>query len=301
MASHHLKRCADLRQWRLSHAGELPRRKSDNREEASLAMWLSKALPRRFRNLGDGPSKKQLTSEETSHLNSILQEKFHASVDNSATDSGSNQPPAPKPPPTSSDLHFAGCSQKRARKDKVLPKDSDMSATPSGRKTMLSGSQSKVRKLDKPRTDLSTTTYCAELPIRDHCAELPIRASVAAETAGDTEGLEHARCGRLRRRKLPRKFDLEHAFSETHASLKNCNPEKRMIMRVIDHACSSTSCISNRVADMMRSLEWYVTADLSGDQPHDACGKVESMFAIPNIVAATVVRGLDNRSEGPGQ
>ena len=103
MASQHLERCAELRQWRLSHAGELPRRKSDNQEEASLAMWLSKALPRRVRSLGDGPSKKQLTPEETSHLNSILQEEFHAGVDNPATDNGSHQPPAAKPPLTSGD------------------------------------------------------------------------------------------------------------------------------------------------------------------------------------------------------
>ena len=47
-------------------------------------MWLSKALPRRSRSLGDVPSKKQLTPEETSHLNSILEEKFYASADNAA-------------------------------------------------------------------------------------------------------------------------------------------------------------------------------------------------------------------------
>ena len=126
MASQHLERCAELRQWRLSHAGELPRRKSDNQEEASLAMWLSKALPRRSRSLGDGPSKKQLTPEETAHLNSILQEKFHASADNAATDIGSQQPLRLKPSLTSGDLRHAGRSSKRQRKDEVLLKDSDM-------------------------------------------------------------------------------------------------------------------------------------------------------------------------------
>ena len=85
--------------------------------------------------------------------------------------------------------------------------------------------------------------------------------------------------------------------------LKNFNPEKRMMMRVIDHASSSTSCISHRVADMMRSLQWYVTADLSSDQPLDACGSVQLMFAIPSSVVALVVRGAQNfwDSAGPGR
>jgi len=295
MVSHHLERCADLRQWRLSHAGELPKRRSDNQKETSLAMWLSKALPRRFRSLGDGPSKKQLTPEETSHLNSILQEEFHAGVDSPGTDSGSNQSHAPKPPLTSGDLDPAARSLKRARKDEVLPKDPHMSATPSGRETLLSTSQSEVRKPVKPRPDLSRTTHRAELPIRDHCAELPTRSTrVAAETARDAGGLEHARCTSPRRLKMQKKFDLEHAFAETHVRLKNFNPEKRMMMRVIDHACSSTSCISHRVADMMRSLDWYVTADLSPHQPLDACGSVQLMFAIPDNVVAPVVRGAHN-------
>ena len=286
MASHHLERCAHLRQWRLSHAGELPRRKSDNQEEASLAMWLSKALPRRFRSLGDGPSKKQLTPEETLHLDSILQEKLHADVDNPATDSGSHQPPAPKPPLTSGDLRAAARPLKRARKDEALPKDSDMRATPSS-------NQAEVRKLGKPRTDPKTTEASQTTETvretlhksSDHCVELPIRLTrIADDKAEDTRGLQ--------------KFDLEHAFAETHVRLKNLNNAQRMMMRVIDHAWSSTSCISHRVADMMRTLDWHVTTDFSDHQAMDACGSVQLMLAIN--AASTVVQGLANRSEGFG-
>ena len=73
---------------------------------------------------------------------------------------------------------------------------------------------------------------------------------------------------------MQKKFDLEHAFAETHVRLKNFNPEKRMMMRVIDHAWSSEACISQRVFDMMRSLSPDVTSDFSGEQQLDACGYI---------------------------
>ena len=66
------EQCAALREWRLTHAGALPRQKSDNAVEAALANWFSKALPRRQRALSDRPSQRQLTPDEAVHLNSIL-------------------------------------------------------------------------------------------------------------------------------------------------------------------------------------------------------------------------------------
>ena len=72
------ERCAALRDWRLTHAGDLPNRhwrlptRSDSSVEKALASWLSKALQRRQRALSDRPSERQLTPDETVHLDSIV-------------------------------------------------------------------------------------------------------------------------------------------------------------------------------------------------------------------------------------
>ena len=62
------ERCSDLRQWRLTHAGDLPNRRSDNIVERSLAIWLSKAFQRRKRQLTARPSQRKLTTDESFHL-----------------------------------------------------------------------------------------------------------------------------------------------------------------------------------------------------------------------------------------
>ena len=246
MASQHLERCADLRQWRLSHAGELPKRRSDNQEEASLAMWLSKALPRRVSSLGDGPSKRQLTPEETSHLNNILQEKLHVEVDNPATDSSSHHPPALKPQLTSGDLRSAERPPKRPRINEVLPKDS---------KSLV------------------------QRDIRDHFAELPIRSTPATDTKAEDRGsqhnfnVEHALKESVSS-KGSKHFDLEHTLEDTAKRIESLGVVKRMMVRVIDHACSSPECVSNRVVHMMRSLFCDVSEDLSNKQALNACGYI---------------------------
>ena len=66
------ERCAALRDWRLTHAGAMPRQRSDNAVEGALARWFSKALQRRQRALSDRPSERQLTPDEAVHLNSIV-------------------------------------------------------------------------------------------------------------------------------------------------------------------------------------------------------------------------------------
>ena len=50
------EQCAALRDWKLTHAGGLPSRSSDQAAEKSLANWLSKTLQRRQRALGSAPS-----------------------------------------------------------------------------------------------------------------------------------------------------------------------------------------------------------------------------------------------------
>ena len=56
----------------MTHSGALPNKRSSNAAEMSLGQWLSKALQRRRRALSDRPSQRQLTPEETAHLDSIV-------------------------------------------------------------------------------------------------------------------------------------------------------------------------------------------------------------------------------------
>jgi len=66
------ERCSELRDWRRAHAGDLPSRSSDNEYEQSLARWYSKASQRQHRALSSRPSERQLTPDETAHLDSIV-------------------------------------------------------------------------------------------------------------------------------------------------------------------------------------------------------------------------------------
>ena len=69
---HDIKRCNELRRWFVKHAGQRPRRRSDDETEASLALWLDRSLIRRTRAVSNRPSARQLTPQQTNRLNSIL-------------------------------------------------------------------------------------------------------------------------------------------------------------------------------------------------------------------------------------
>ena len=62
----------ELRRWCLSHSGELPRCRSDDKTEAALARLLDRAQVRRARACDNCPSGRQLSASETKHLNHIL-------------------------------------------------------------------------------------------------------------------------------------------------------------------------------------------------------------------------------------
>ena len=66
------ERCHELRQWIHSHTGERPRRRSENLSEVSLAMWLDRARKRCTEAWNDRPCARKLTSQEATHLTSIL-------------------------------------------------------------------------------------------------------------------------------------------------------------------------------------------------------------------------------------
>ena len=66
------ERCTVLRQWCWNHPGRRPCRRSDDKTEASLAMWIDRAFSRRLRGYGNRPSGTQLNSTELVHVTSIL-------------------------------------------------------------------------------------------------------------------------------------------------------------------------------------------------------------------------------------
>ena len=69
-------------------------------------------------------------------------------------------------------------------------------------------------------------------------------------------------------------FHVDDALAETLRNLQAIDTQAPILIRVIDHACSSEHCISHRVVAMLRRAHWKTSADLCNDQPLDACGYI---------------------------
>jgi hypothetical protein len=69
-------------------------------------------------------------------------------------------------------------------------------------------------------------------------------------------------------------FDFEDAVADALRRINAVTQNLQIIARVVDHACHSQTCISNRVATMCREANWKTSADLDSDQPLDACGYI---------------------------
>ena len=69
-------------------------------------------------------------------------------------------------------------------------------------------------------------------------------------------------------------FNIGDALAETLGSLQAIDTQEPILIRVIDHACSSEHCMSSRVVALLRRAHWKTSADLYNDQPLDACGYV---------------------------
>ena len=65
------ERCQDFRQWHVLHGGQLPNRHSNFEHERSFAGWLANARARHHRAMASAPSKRQLTVEESNHLDDL--------------------------------------------------------------------------------------------------------------------------------------------------------------------------------------------------------------------------------------
>ena len=83
-------------------------------------------------------------------------------------------------------------------------------------------------------------------------------------TATHRTATEHARA----------EFDLEGAVAEVLHGLHASSNEIHIMARIVDHACHSQDCISQRIVAMCREAKWQTSADLSSDQPLDACGYI---------------------------
>ena len=69
-------------------------------------------------------------------------------------------------------------------------------------------------------------------------------------------------------------FDFEGAVAEAMNDFDAISNETHIMARVVDHACGSQDCISQRIVAMCREAKWQTVADLSSDQPLDACGYI---------------------------
>ena len=90
--------------------------------------------------------------------------------------------------------------------------------------------------------------------------ELKSRTDVAAGGAAT----EHAKT----------ELCVDSALSETLRRVLAIGTRASILMRIIDHACTSEQCISHRVLAMLRGAPWKIVADLHNDQPIDACGYI---------------------------
>ena len=69
-------------------------------------------------------------------------------------------------------------------------------------------------------------------------------------------------------------FDFEGAVAQVMNDLDAISNVTHIMARVVDHACGSQDCISQRIVAMCREAKWQTVADLSSDQPLDACGYI---------------------------
>ena len=96
-------------------------------------------------------------------------------------------------------------------------------------------------------------------PATEHMLGTPTESKVRESTA-----TEHASA----------EFCIEDAMAETLRRIKAIPGESEILVRVIDHACSSEQCVSHRVVAMCREAKWKMFKDLRNDQAVDACGYI---------------------------
>ena len=86
----------------------------------------------------------------------------------------------------------------------------------------------------------------------------------SAQAAKESTAEEHATA----------EFCIETALDETLRRIKAIHGDSEILVRVVDHACSSEQCVSHRVVAMCRKAQWKISKELCNDQPFDACGYI---------------------------
>ena len=156
----------------MNHSGERPRRKSDDKTEASLANWLDRALVRRARAYNNWPSGRQLTAIETAHLNNILAQPQVVQVAATASASSSGD--------TAMDLNPVpeGAEPPEPSTSKRLRQKSSASNRFSTAEPVPDVAYKRIRTQTTPHTNNTAVTLCMRgLNIQWRCAECDIPSS----------------------------------------------------------------------------------------------------------------------------
>ena len=123
--------------------------------------------------------------------------------------------------------------------------------------------RAKKLKSENEGSDRGAATEHTEVDARadDALAETP-RSST--QVTKESTATEHASA----------EFCIEAAMDETLRRIKTIHGDSEILVRVVDHACSSEQCVSHRIAAMFREASWKISEDLFNDQPLDACGYI---------------------------
>ena len=123
--------------------------------------------------------------------------------------------------------------------------------------------RAKKLKSENEGSDRGVATEHTEVDARadDALAETPWSST---QVAKESTATEHASA----------EFCIETAMDETLRRIKALHGDSEILVRVVDHACSSEQCVSHRIAAMCREASWKISEDLFNDQPLDACGYI---------------------------
>ena len=123
--------------------------------------------------------------------------------------------------------------------------------------------RAKKLKSENEGSDRDAVTEHTEV---DACADDALAETPRSTTQviKDSTATEHASA----------EFFIEAAMDETLRRIKTIHGDSEILVRVVDHACSSEQCVSHRIAAMFREASWKISEDLFNDQPLDACGYI---------------------------
>ena len=123
--------------------------------------------------------------------------------------------------------------------------------------------RAKKLKSENEGSDRGAATEHTEVDARadDALAETP---QSSTQVAKESTATEHASA----------EFCIETAMDETLRRIKALHGDSEILVRVVDHACSSEQCVSHRIAAMCREASWKISEaffDPSSPAPNRLC------------------------------